>query len=965
MKNIVAIEIITTGIDPFSDAIIAIGAAVKIKDNENIQFFFKTVCPVPIFDNNAGPITVPESILKYADTTNAELAQAENSHSVMRAFMDFIPQDGIFISQNADLTRSFLQTATHDEFLKPIIDLKQLAGICMPLLPGYTADIILGHCGQPLSPRISVVEANCENSIQIWQCIIKETASWSDVLLHEINHLLSVQRALPIAEFFRRIASPEWRIKYAATDNKFSQPEEFIDLFPHIFSGTLPHREISKEDEWAPINQDEIENALGRNGAFAGKLPNYEFREQQLQMSSAIVDAFNNSTHLMVEAGTGIGKSLAYLIPSIIWAKTNNMPVIISTNTKNLQSQLFKKDLPSIQRALHIDFKAAIIKGRRNYLCFRKFFYLLNNSKTELSEEEQLAMVKVLVWATRTDNGDMSDSSIIEDIDTRSLAAQLSATADECPGGSCPHYRRCFLYYARAKALAADIVVANHSIVFSGMDSDDKGIILPRHAHIVFDEAHNIEDAATTWLSVESSQTRIRFILRRLFRQARHNKELGLLPNLQKVIQNDDSKQNSKICAEINKLAQNTETQIKNAQKSIELFFQTVSSSLLSDSGYSLRLKPECKVLPGWENVQSAQKSMLARLAQIAHSLNAITDLLDNDDFSIKNKPDFLQDINAVKVSLREYSDDTTFIMDASAEGYVFWVEHTSPGRGGARVLAAPISIGEQLANELYSKRSSIIFTSATMTVRGSYSFLKKRLGLNLLPEDRLTELNVGTVFDYQNQCIVIVPSFLPEPDDRERDYTTEVAELLTEVFHRTNGRALTLFTNYVMLRKVSRIIGEALTGSGMQVLTQGESGSRENITKLFKNDIGSVLMGTHSFWEGVDVVGETLSCLIMARLPFAVFTDPIIEARCEQVESEGGNAFMHYSVPNAVIKFRQGFGRLIRHRNDRGIIIVTDRRIISKRYGDWFRRSLPVPTRAIPDKDEFLNIITGFLNAD
>ena len=231
------------------------------------------------------------------------------------------------------------------------------------------------------------------------------------------------------------------------------------------------------------------------------------------------------------------------------------------------------------------------------------------------------------------------------------------------------------------------------------------------------------------------------------------------------------------------------------------------------------------------------------------------------------------------------------------------------------------------------------------------------------MPPERLTELNVGTVFDYNNQCIVIVPSFLPEPGATDQDYVEEVANLLSDVFRRTDGRALTLFTSYTMLRKTSRIISEALAGTGVQLLAQGESGSRENITELFKHDVASVLMGTHSFWEGVDMVGETLSCLVMARLPFAVFTDPIIEARCEQVEAEGGNAFMHYSVPNAVIKFRQGFGRLIRHRTDRGVVIITDRRIISKRYGDWFRRSLPVRTTAIPDKDEFLDRITTFLD--
>ncbi|MCK5529163.1 MAG: hypothetical protein KAI74_05730, partial [Kiritimatiellae bacterium] len=446
--------------------------------------------------------------------------------------------------------------------------------------------------------------------------------------------------------------------------------------------------------------------------------------------------------------------------------------------------------------------------------------------------------------------------------------------------------------------------------------------------------------------------------------QAHRNKWRGLLTNLQKAIAEHDAKLDQKLCAEVDNLAMQAIKGIKNAKTDIELFYQNLSSSFLpNDSNYSFRLRPEAKSLPTWEKVQETQKEMLAKLANITHSLKSIIELIDSDDLILSHKADFIQDINASITALREFCDDTAFIMDASAKGYVFWIERASPQQGGARALAAPINIGERLAQELYSKRRSIIFTSATMTVRGSCNFLKKRLGLDLLPAERLSELNVGTVFDYNNQCVVLVPSFLPEPDSREQDYVTEVAELLSEVFRRTDGRALTLFTSYAMLRKTNRIIGELLAGTGVQVLAQGESGSRENITELFKQDIASVLMGTHSFWEGVDMVGETLSCLVMARLPFAVFTDPIIEARCEQIEEEGGNAFMHYSVPNAVIKFRQGFGRLIRHRSDRGIVIITDRRIISKRYGDWFRRSLPVRTTAMPDKDEFLDTITRFLD--
>ena len=278
--------------------------------------------------------------------------------------------------------------------------------------------------------------------------------------------------------------------------------------------------------------------------------------------------------------------------------------------------------------------------------------------------------------------------------------------------------------------------------------------------------------------------------------------------------------------------------------------------------------------------------------------------------------------------------------------------------------MAAPVEGGPLLFDQLYQRKRSVVFCSATLTVKNRFDFLARRLGISLIPPERLSSFNAGTPYDYRRQCLVVAPVFLPEPGTKDGDYARDLAVFLSEVFRRTQGRGMALFTSYDMLSRAADILEEELLGDGIGLLAQGRSGSRENITAIFKRGNRSVLLGTHSFWEGVDVAGDALSCLAIARLPFGVQADPIIEARCEKVEADGGNAFMDYSLPSAVIRFRQGFGRLIRSRTDRGVAIVADRRVIVKRYGQWFRDSLPVGTEAYSDREKLLDDIEDFLNA-
>ena len=817
MTTTVALDIITAGPDPYTDAIIDVGA-VECENGEITRSFGELINTPDA--RNCG----------RAGITPTMLEGARSSNDVLDDLLEFLPEKAVYISHHAEAVSQFLQHATRDRFLHPILDTSELARICFPDQASYQLPDLLHALNiPPAAGHWSIAE--CDATVRLWTRIASETATWPEPLISEIRLLLATLPRHPIHAFFKNISTAP-----------ASTPERLIDLFTTT-TQLPPRREPTDPDAWVALDADQTAAKLGRNGEFAAMLPGYEYRGQQVNMAKAVTTAFNTSTHLLVEAGTGIGKSLAYLLPSVLWATTNGTPVVISTNTKNLQTQLFEKDLPLIRKALNIEFRAAIIKGRRNYLCLRKLLYLLDHAGQDLSPDEHMRMVRALVWATHTSTGDMSDGSAIEQPRVVPLAPRLSSAAEECLGQACKHRSRCFLYRARRKSLGADVVVANHSVVFAEMDNPDNSPVLPPHQHIVFDEAHNIEDSATNWLSVELSQTRIRFILGRLMRPGRRHHASGLLPGVLHELPKWESKLKQTIIERLQKETTAAIDAVEQTEQYITSLFQILADNFLTNADTSsVRLKPDRKPSSATD---SALAEMLTALAQVSRTVSALIDSLRHvEEGELSYKLDFMQDLAATVTSLQEFGNDAAFVMAAADGDYVYWIERCSPRQGGARAKAAPIQVGQRLSDQLYALRHSIIFSSATLTVGGSYDFLKKRLGMDLAPPERITELNVGTPFDYRRQCRVLVPTFLPEPTESNRDYTSELGDMLAAVFRHTRGRGMALFTSYSMLKQTAEVLRGSLAGDGIQILAQGQSGSRENITSLFERDVESVLLG-------------------------------------------------------------------------------------------------------------------------
>ncbi len=693
--------------------------------------------------------------------------------------------------------------------------------------------------------------------------------------------------------------------------------------------------------ERIPVETGEIDVLLGEDGPLSESNQNYEPRETQIALSRNIASAFNASLIGVFEAGTGVGKSYAYLIPAALWAIRNDDRVVVSTATINLQQQLMDKDIPTVRKIVGTDFKAVLMKGRQNYLCRRRFAEAMQ--ERDLFEDETAELEAIGKWAETTADGSRSDLSFMP---KETVWSRICSESDACMGVRCAFHENCFVMRVRKEAASASLIVVNHHLLFADLEArmagvgyDDTAVLPPFH-HIVFDEAHAIEDAATSFFSEYFTRFKVLKQISILYR-VRRGSVGGHIIALERL--SDSAAQVQHALAFINEIRDSYAALEEAALR----LLGPEGSYRLSDASFGL-------AAPVLECMATLRKAIAGFAGTVREVLEGIPEDAQNDPVVWESKFALrrLEFVGTLCLNFTEWSE---------RRESVFWIERLRQRDGTLypRFVQTPLSIAPMMRDGVFEPFSTVICTSATLRIGQRFDYWLHRVGLDLVEESRFTSGIHDSPFPYRGNVLLTLPTDAPLPE--EAGYQAWVQTAVVSLLQSSGGHALVLFTSYESLRSACTLARESLSPLGLTILKQGDD-DRSRLLDTFRNDESSVLFATDSFWEGVDAPGDALLHVIITKLPFRVPSDPVHAARAEAIEKSGANAFMELSLPEAVMRFRQGFGRLMRRKTDRGVVTVLDRRILAKKYGKIFLESLPETRQCFEPLRDVLPTVERFL---
>ncbi|NIK77642.1 ATP-dependent DNA helicase DinG [Paenibacillus castaneae] len=944
------LDLETTG-HSTEDDIIQVGLVIVSDELEIINTYSSFVRP---------NISIPEFITQLTGIKDSDVADAPTLNEVLIELLTLM--DGaVLVAHNVGFDSGFLNQALRScgyrNFGGRKLDTIELLRIIYPTINTYQ----LGAVSELFGITHEQHHRADSDAMATALILIESLQKLRKMPLLTLQRLSALVDDDSDLSWLIKHTQQQMEIRTVFESNEYDYFNQFA-LKVREWSDEQPPRADSSNSE--PLTDVSFENYLADvKLRFEQKFESYEEREAQVAMFHEVYSALDNNQHLLIEAGTGTGKSLGYLIPALYYGVRNGKKVVVSTHTINLQEQLRQRDLPLLEDVLPFPFKASIFKGRGNYLCLRKFEGKVNTKDLVSPIEDTVTAAQMVVWLGETETGDQ------EELNFGNKGADFWSTvasdSDSCLNRACPWFKRCFYHRAKHEANIADVTITNHSMLFTDIQADHR--LLPAYTHLIIDEAHHVEEVAGKHLGMQINYFSLTHVVQRLFKDNRS----GLLPALrQKLLFEDDAHQASWLETIDTVIPVFNEVK-EHWDKLFEMFynFTATSSDGPTDNGQSVcRLKKNS--LPAtWEDAVNVEGNVHTELNRVVRTVDKmITDIKDRvDDPAVQA---IITDLNGAVRDLTRVKDELRIFIKLELAESVFWIEASSVYRyRSVQLYGVPVDVSAQLQKYFFDVKESIVLTSATLSVQKSFQYAEEQLGLTGYEEQgRLKTVQLPSPFNYRDQALVVIPRNFPVLKGAGVDaaYLEMLVKSLADAAKETKGRMLVLFTSYRMLKQVYEPLKEQLSSAGIQVLGQGiDSGNRTKLTRRFRQTPESVLLGTSSFWEGVDIPGEALICLAIVRLPFQPPNHPLAEAKAEMLQRQKQNPFMKLSIPQAVIRFKQGFGRLVRTTQDKGIVIIYDTRVIDTFYGKHFLYSLPGPKIETMHTDQMILRMREWLKDD
>ena len=907
------------------DEILEIGA-IRLEEQGEPSVYHTLVRP---------SATPSDTVLTLTGLTAVELSQAPTLESVMPDLLEFL-NNSTLCGYNVDFDLRFLlracdKTGYELSCSRDPLDVLLLAKCLEPGERDFRLGDVAGRNGI-FPEQAHRATADAQTTLDLLRKMHDKASRLPYSVLEELTSLAGL--------FSQTTAS--WF--QACAGERFADKEEDLPANCHSIRGLVfqePAQDATQSAEadvasaqFAPLADGEslADRALALlqpGGPLATNLPGFEVRTGQQQMVAAVAAALDGDEHLLVEAGTGTGKSLAYLIPAALYAMAHDSKVVIATQTVALQEQIRTRDFPTLRRVLPFPMGLAVFKGRTHYICMRKLHSDLGTLTFTSSRDEIVTYMSLLSWLPNTQTGDREElglSGLGEDVWPR-----VQSETETCINKRCPFFKPCYYFRARANAQRADLLVTNHSLIFSDLKTDFR--VLPPYEKLVLDEAHHLEEQATKHLGAEVHLRRVQSLFARIVRDSQRQ---GILPELLAKMSSSGSPSSMEISQWMTDILGKTAALRLDVESAFDALIR-----LVPGKQNEFRLTAELESAPEWSSYLEALDILEEHWRELEETLVHLAEAAeDEEDEDLSGRMfdlvGFYPEIEKNIEVLRQAADFD--------DAWVTWVEvRRSSTRVWPSLCRAPLDVAPLLEEKVFNTKSSVVLTSATLSVNKSFQYVKQQLGLENIERDgRLAVAIVDSPFQMDKQALLCIPNDVPDLAPlSDGEAATWLSDSLYQLAKASNGRVLALFTSHGMLRATAKALRSPLAEAGYRTFAQGIDGNRNQLLESFRKHPESVLLGAQTFWEGIDLPGDQLRTLVIVRLPFAPPTHPVTQARYQKLEQQGRSSFVHASLPQAVVRFRQGFGRLIRSTTDKGVVVVFDKRIVTARYGRNFIDSI------------------------